>query len=255
MIRIEHVAGLATIQDLGRPGRMHEGLAPGGALVPELLVEANRSVGNLDGAPAIELFGRIRIRAETAITLGAIRLDLAPGEEITIENGTSRVAYLAMRGGIEAPLVLGGRGAQLSAGIGAPLRAGDRLRPAGPPASVASKITAALGEGPIGVIAGPDPLAGALDLLVTRAWRIAPASDRVGTRLAGEPLPAGPGTGRSRPMVKGAIELPPDGIPIVLGPEHPTTGGYPVIGVVETGSLGRLFATPSGGRVTFRKVP
>ena len=69
MIVVEHVAGLATVQDLGRPGRMHEGLAPGGALVPEMLIAANRAVGNLDPAPAIELLGRIRLRVETPVAL------------------------------------------------------------------------------------------------------------------------------------------------------------------------------------------
>jgi allophanate hydrolase subunit 2 len=251
MIVIEHVVGLATIQDLGRPGRMHEGLAPGGALVPELLVEANRSVGNHDGAPALELFGRIRLRAETKTVLGAHRLELAAGQEITIENGSSRVAYVAMRGGIESTLVLGGRGTQLSAGIGAPLRAGDRLRSAGPAASVAARVAAALGAGPIRVIPGPDRVEGALEALFARAWKIAPASDRVGTRLVGEAIPAHTGTAVSRPMVKGAIELPPDGAPIVLGPEHPTTGGYPVVAVIAGDSLGRLFATAIGGTVRF----
>src|SRR5207237_2248896 len=60
------VAGLATVQDAGRPGRMHEGIPAGGALVPELLARANRAVGNAPGAAALEIFGRARARAVSA---------------------------------------------------------------------------------------------------------------------------------------------------------------------------------------------
>jgi allophanate hydrolase subunit 2 len=52
-------------------------------------------------------------------------------------------------------------------------------------------------------------------------------------------------------MVRGAIEVPRDGQPIVLGPEHPTTGGYPVIGVIASEDLGRFFATGVGRQVRF----
>lgn len=254
MIVIEHLAGFATIQDLGRPGRMHEGLAPGGALVPELLIETNRRAGNVDHAPALELTGRLRIRCETAGTV--FWNDLAwqgePGAEHQIESGRLRVVYLALRGGIAAPLVCGGRGTQLSAGIGAASRAGDRLVPGEHATATPGRPTRLIGSAyPFRVIAGPESIPGALEALMLADHRISPASNRVGTRLDGPALPTAPGTGSSRPMVRGAIELPPDGHPIVLGPEHPTTGGYPVIGVIATADQGWFFAQPIGARVRF----
>lgn len=253
MIVVEHVAGLATIQDLGRPGRMHEGLAPGGALVPEMLIAANRAVGNVDGAPAIELLGRLRLRVETpeAVAFGTHIIESAG--ELVVESGVLRVIYVAIHGGIASPLVCGGRGTQLSAGIGAPLRAGDRLRIEPSIAVVPSSPAPFLADGAIHVIPGPDDVPGALDGLLAGEFSISPHSDRVGTRLDGPVLPARSGHGVSRPMTRGAIELPPDGRPIVLGPEHPVTGGYPVIAVIATADQGRLFARPIRAAVRFKR--
>jgi allophanate hydrolase subunit 2 len=105
---------------------------------------------------------------------------------------------------------------------------------------------------PIPVIAGPDPFpAEALAALASAPYRISPDSDRVGTRLVGPAIPRPADGDGSRPMVRGAIEVPRDGAPIVLGPEHPTTGGYPIVGVVATSDLDRLFAVRLGGIVRF----
>lgn len=254
MIVVEHVAGLATFQDLGRPGRMHEGLAVGGALVPEMLIAANRAVGNADQAPAIELLGRMRVRVATpqTVAFGAHLVEAAG--ELQIESGALRVIYVAVHGGFAAPEVCGGRGTQLSAGIGAPLRAGDALRvESATGGAPSSPVPFVVDDGPIRVIPGPDVIPGALEALLSSELQISPASDRVGTRLDGPALPARAGYGTSRPMTRGTIELPPDGHPIVLGPEHPVTGGYPVIAVVATADLGRLFARPIRARVQFKR--
>lgn len=272
-LAIERALGLATIQDLGRPGRMHEGLAAGGALVPSLLVAANRAVGNRDGTPAIEIFGRIAIRAERDIATSAGHL--MRGQLVVVESEPRRVAYLAVRGGIAAELILGGYGTQLSAGIGAPLRAGTLLRVGDEPfvhGDVLSRAGASADAVPgkfsteaqggelvadaaaIAVIAGPDRDAFADDALVqlcSAPYRILPTSDRVGTRLEGPRVPLRSYAQQSRPMVQGAIEVPPDGSPIVLGPEHPTIGGYPIVAVVAHACLDRLFATRVGGHVRF----
>jgi 5-oxoprolinase (ATP-hydrolysing) subunit C len=78
----------------------------------------------------------------------------------------------------------------------------------------------------------------------------------VGMRLRGPHLPAiGQGLGLSMPMVRGAIQLPGGGQPIVLGPDHPTTGGYPLLGVVIRADLGLLFSLPAGRRIRFEPVP
>ncbi|HMG52684.1 MAG TPA: hypothetical protein VK601_04375, partial [Kofleriaceae bacterium] len=102
----------------------------------------------------------------------------------------------------------------------------------------------------------PDPASfapGALDVLLASEYRVLPTSNRVGTRLDGPALPRSDAPEVTRPMVLGAIEVPRDGKPIVLGPEHPTTGGYPIIAVVARADLGRLFSIRLGGTVRFTR--
>jgi allophanate hydrolase subunit 2 len=257
---VVRAAGLVSVQDLGRPGRMHEAVPPGGALVPDRLIAANRAVRNPDDAPAIEVLGHLVIRAEQAIeaaTDTTAARPLAAGAELAVASEPRRVAYLAVRGGIDAPLVLGGRGALLCAGLGGLVRAGQRFTGAG----LAAREPTALPPGgdpaaPIRLVPGPDTAhfaPGALDLLVSSDYRVLPSSDRVGTRLDGPALPRTAEPETSRPMVIGAIEVPRDGKPIVLGPEHPTTGGYPVIAVVAFAELGRLFSIRPGGTVRFTR--
>jgi allophanate hydrolase subunit 2 len=252
--------GLVTVQDLGRPGRMHEAVPPGGALVPDRLIAANRAVKNPDDAPALEVLGQLVIRAERTLEAATDTTAARPvpvGGELAVTSEPRRVTYLAVRGGLAAPLVLGGRGALLCAGLGGLVRTGQRFDTAGlaevtPPPPGATAAPA----GAIRLIAGPDLAsfaATALDLLVASDYRILPSSDRVGTRLDGPALPRTDAPEVSRPMVIGAIEVPRDGKPIVLGPEHPTTGGYPVIAVVAHADLGRLFSIRLGGTVRFTR--
>lgn len=255
MIRVVRALGLVTIQDLGRPGRMHEAVPPGGALVAERLIAANRAVHNPDDAPAIEILGSLSISAEHALDVATDTLaarPLAAGELFDVASEPRRVAYLAVRGGIAAPLILGGRGAMLSAGLGGPVRTGQQLAIARLARVVPRAGTPITDAGPIRIIPGPDHASfpgAALELLIRSTYQILPTSDRIGTRLAGPALPRTAAAERSRPMVIGAIEVPADGQPIVLGPEHPTTGGYPVIAVVASADLGRLFSIRPGGTV------
>jgi 5-oxoprolinase (ATP-hydrolysing) subunit C len=296
-LTIVRALGLVTLQDLGRPGHMHEALPPGGALVRGALIAANRLAGNPDGAAAIEILGTLTVRAESPLlvaTADAARL-LRAGDQLALSSEPRRAAYLALAGGIDAPLVLGGHGAHLSAGLGRLLRAGDRLSPASPsppapavspsapapavsssapapagsssaPAPAVSPIAPVPPGSPVGpplalsppiirVIAGPDLDAfapTALAALTSAPYRILPTSDRVGTRLAGPLLPRrADHPEQSRPMVRGALEVPRDGAPIVLGPEHPTTGGYPIIAVIAHADLDRFFSVRLGGEVRF----
>ena len=261
MLIVAGVAGLATVQDLGRPGAMHEAVPPGGALVPELLAAANRRARNRDDAAAIEVFGRLVVRAaeiDVAVaTADAARL-LAPGEELVVASEPRRVAYLAMRGGVHAPIVLGGRGALPSARIGTTLHAGARVTTASAPPIDARGVDPFDATATIRVVPGPDRDAfadGALAALCAAPYRIATASDRVGTRLDGTPIPRRAAYAeRSRPMVRGAVEVPRDGAPIVLGPDHPTTGGYPIVAVIARADLGKLFAIRLTGTVRFESL-
>jgi allophanate hydrolase subunit 2 len=268
---VVRAVGLLTVQDLGRPGRMHEAVPPGGALVRDRLIAANRAAVNPDGAPALEVLGELVIRAERALEVAtdtAAARTLAAGDELVVASEPRRVAYLAIRGGIAAPLMFGGHGALLCAGLGGLIRTGQRFdsaglakvpapRPSTPAPSASAGLTAGRSpEPPIRLVDGPDPESftpEALTLLLSSEYRILPSSNRVGTRLDGAALPRTGAPEVSRPMVIGAIEVPRDGKPIVLGPEHPTTGGYPVIAVVASADLGRLFSIRLGGTVRFTR--
>lgn len=250
--------GLVTVQDGGRAGHMHEGLAPGGALVRSALVAANRAVGNADFAPAIEVLGRLVMRAEVPIELATDRtparvLRESDGE-LVIESEPQRATYLAIRGGVAAPIVLGSASAHVAAQLGGIVATGQRLVSAGAAGHVGAAAPAANRSGAIAVLPGPDAYAFAPDAiaaLVSAPYRIAPASDRVGTRLVGPAVARSSASDRSRPTVRGAIEVPRDGQPIVLGPEHPTTGGYPIVGVICAADLDRFSAIRIGGDVVF----
>jgi len=134
MIAVLHLAGLVTVQDLGRPGRMHEGLPPGGALVPELLVAANAGARNAPGAPALEVFGALTIAVAAPLLVaadGEAARALGPGDRFSVASSAARVRYLAVRGGLDVPEILGGRGTFLLGGFGGhegrAIRRGDRL--------------------------------------------------------------------------------------------------------------------------------
>lgn len=249
--------GMVSIQDLGRRGHMHEGLAPGGALVPELLIAANRLARNPDGAAGVEVIGQLVVRAERELTVATetgARV-LHPGEELSVASGARRATYLALHGGIAAPVVLGGRGVQLSAKLGALVRSGEHLVTGGAVTPTETEPLHPVDVEHIRLVPGPDLEAfeaNALEILCSAPYKISPTSDRVGTRLEGPLLPRRrEWVERSRPMVRGAIEVPGDGKPIVLGPEHPTTGGYPVIAVVAHANLGALFAHRVGATINF----
>ena len=254
---VRRALGLITVQDLGRPGRMHEAVPRGGALVPERLIAANRAAGNPDDAAAIEVLGALTVDAghdHVIATDTTAARTLTAGEQLVVTSEPRRVAYLAMRGGVAAPLVLGGRGALLCAGLGGLLRVGEQLTTAEFPATAATPPPGEPPGAPIRLMAGPDPdqfLPSALERLLASTYRVSPSSNRVGTRLDGPALPRNAAPEVSRPMVIGAIEVPGDGTPIVLGPEHPTTGGYPIVAVVVRAELGRLFSIRLGGGVRF----
>jgi allophanate hydrolase subunit 2 len=257
-IEILAVAGLATVQDGGRPGHMHEGVPAGGPMVPELHARANVAARNPAGDAAIELFGVVTLAArggslEVAGDDTAVRV-LRDGESFTC-----RGSYLAVRGGVAVPRLLGGRGTLLVAGLGGHegrgLRAGDVLA-VGASETVEAAIPSAPDlDGPVRVVLGPDLdrfEAGAVDALLGAVFTITPQRDRVGIRLDGPAIPgrtddAAP----SSPMVRGAIQVPPSGGPIVLGPDHPTTGGYPVLATVASSHFGAFAARRPGSRVRF----
>jgi allophanate hydrolase subunit 2 len=251
---IKKISGLATVQDLGRVGYASQGVPRGGALCPVLLRRANRAVGNEDGAACIEVFGRLVVVADASVGIATERgevVTLRGGEEYVVEPDAGlRVRYLAVGGGVAAPLVLGSR--STLACLTDPLRAGSVI---GVGSGVGTGVGVGVGVGVgagagVGIIAGPD--AQGFDAFVSATWRIGAASNRMGTRLDGPTLARATGDVHpSSPTVVGAIQLPAGGSPIVIGPDGPTTGGYSIIAVIARAHLDAFHALPLGASIAF----
>lgn len=272
---------LALVEDLGRPGLAHIGVTRSGAADRHSHRLANRLLVNDVDRATIE----ITLGGFTARILGG-DLDIAiTGADAHpavdgIPFGTNSIArirdgqvislgaphsglrsYLGVRGGIAVDPVLGSRSYDTLSGIGPPpLRPGDLLAVGDPTdrfpeleqAPVAA-ITGGLVE--LRVTPGPrdnwcvDP-----DALVRTAWVASERSDRVGIRLVGPALEHR-WPGRQLPSegaVRGAIQVPPDGRPVILGADHPVTGGYPVIGVVVDADTDALAQVRPGQSVRLR---
>ncbi|HEX3783411.1 MAG TPA: biotin-dependent carboxyltransferase family protein [Pseudonocardiaceae bacterium] len=270
------------VQDLGRPGFAHLGVPPSGALDRPALRLANRLVGNAESAAGLEvLLGGLRLRAvgscmiavtgpSTSVTVdGRERgthapIHLPPGAELALATPHDGLrSYLAFGGGIVVEAELGSRSTDVLSGIGpAALRAGDVLplgEPQGPPVG-ADQLAAAVvpGELTLPVLLGPrdDWFADAGGQLAQGQWRVSPESNRIGVRLTGPALRrAEDFAGRelpSEPVLTGAIQVPANGRPVVFLADHPTTGGYPVIGVVPTTALPALAQVRPGTTVLLR---
>lgn len=263
-LEVRKALGPAIVMDAGRTGHMHEAVPHGGALVPEALARANVAAGTAPTAAALEIYGPFALVSRGGrLTVGDDQgnaRQLADGETFSVApEGRTRVRYLAVRGGIDVREVLGGRGTMLGARMGGldgrALRRGDLLQVGKLTISsvVAPKLPANH-EAPVAIVSGPDLDDALLGAILSSTFRVGTASDRVGTRLDGPPLPARPVHNThhrpSMPMVLGAIEVTPSGL-VVLGPDHPTTGGYPVVAVVTSASLGSLFARPAGTPLRF----
>jgi allophanate hydrolase subunit 2 len=261
-LAVEFVGPGVTVQDRGRPGFMHLGVPRGGPLDPDLFERVRSSLGNAPEAAALEIpWHRARFRALHPLVVsvdGEVRA-LAAGEVLEVPPAPYAVRYLGLRGGIDVPVALGARGTLLVASLGGHdgrmLQRGDILRAdtltgSAPAAPHALAPTAhALAVHPL-----DDAPAGCLDALLRNEFTVRPQVDRVGMRLAGD-MPAGSnGHGASTPLVRGAIEVTPDGGLIVMGPDHPTTGGYPVVAVVAHASQGALAQRRPGAAVRFTRA-
>jgi len=269
---------LVTVQDRGRAGLAHLGVSRSGAADRAALARANRLVGNVPGAAALEvLLGGLEVRATAHLVVavsGALCpiavddrpaapesvLDLAPGCRLTLGTATGGLrAYVAVRGGLAVVPVLGSRSRDTLAGLGPePVRVGDLL-PVGPSPGADVAGWPLVDHAPLAPPPGPHDVVVLRALLGPRAdlldgasaarvweqtWQVSPDSDRVGVRLAGHPL--GTLTAAelpSEPLVRGAVQVPPGGRPVLFLADHPVTGGYPVVAVVldaDTNLLGQL---------------
>lgn len=269
-----------TVQDQGRCGHRHLGIARAGALDPRAAALANRLVGNDDGAAVLEITlqgptlrfdAPIRIAvlgADPGMRFGDIELptgrplDLPPG---TLSCGALRGgarAWLAISGGIAVPPVLDSRSTDLRGGFGGfegrALRKGDVLDTGDPaiadpktpriPAWWIDPHAYDVPDTPLRLLPTAHP---ALPALAGTAWQVDPRSDRQGLRLQGEALASAAADGISSPVAPGTIQLPPDGQPIVLLADAQTVGGYPVLGHVIGHDLPRLARLGPHARLRF----
>lgn len=275
----------STVQDLGRPGLMHLGVAGAGALDRAALRQANRLVGNAAGSAVIEtLNGGLALEAREdqvlAVTGADVRLTIAmpdgrergtalcspfllrAGEVLRQAPPTSGLrAYTAVRGGFAAEEVLGSRSSDSMSGLGpAPLTRGSALSvghavPGSPVGDPELPRASGMPE-TLRVIPGPRDDwfgEGALERLCDTVWTVTAQSDRIGLRLDGAALTrVRAGELPSEGTVPGALQVPPSGLPVLFLADHPVTGGYPVIAVVASADLDRAAQLPPGTVVRFR---
>ncbi len=169
--------------------------------------------------------------------------------------------YLAVRGGIDVEPVLGSRATDILAGLGPKtLEAGDQLPVGTSPRPVPGLDVAPVPEPTAGLLQvriTPGPRRdwfdqGAWDLLTSQTYEVDSQSNRVGVRLAGEPLPRlREGELVSEGMVRGAVQLPPSGLPVLFLADHPVTGGYPVIAYVDDDDVDRCAQVRPGQQLRF----
>jgi KipI family sensor histidine kinase inhibitor len=244
---IETVAGGLRVQAVG-----DQVLAVAGA-PSELVIETPQDLGT----------GEIRQRTVAM----AAPFALLDGETLTVGQPAAGFrSYLALRGGVDAARVLGSRSTDTMSGIGpAPLAAGQVLScgteavsgvvgdPELQPQFPGSGVTV------LDVVPGPRADwfdQAALDSFVNQEWAVKPQSNRVGMRLDGAPLQRSrAGELPSEGTVAGALQVPPDGLPVLFLADHPITGGYPVIAVVVDSQLDLAAQVPIGGKIRFRWAP
>jgi biotin-dependent carboxylase-like uncharacterized protein len=274
------VAGArTTLQDLGRPGFAHLGIPVSGAADRRSFTLANRLVGNAEGAPALEttLSGPVlRFSAATTVALtGApaeatvdgrpiamyAPIPVRAGQELAVGMASHGLrTYVAIRGGLVAEAVLGSVSSDQLTGLGpAPLAAGDRLYlgadalaapvvDVAPVAAPADPVVLPVTLGPREDWFAPD----AVTAFLAATFTATPHVDRIGVRLTGPPLPwRTEESMRSEGLALGAVQVPPSGEAIVMLADHPTTGGYPVIAVVDEAALGGAAQLRPGARVRF----
>lgn len=265
---------LTTVQDAGRIGQGSIGVGRSGACDRASYRLANRLLGNQDGAAVLEVtYGGLAVRAEVdmlVVTTGApcpggphnAPVTLRAGEELRLAPPrTGLRTYLALRGGLDVPPVLGSRSTDILSGLGpAVVGEGDRLEvgePRGPGPNVDVAAVAEPAADDLTVRVGPGPRRDwfpdeAWESLVSQAYTASSDSNRVGVRLEGEPLERR--DDRELPsegMVRGALQIPPSGLPVLFLADHPVTGGYPVIGYVRDRDVDRCAQLRPGQTLRF----
>lgn len=270
-VTVHRPGWLTTVQDVGRHGYQQYGVPVSGAMDRQACVMANRLVGNVDQAAALEItLNGPELHFHDDAVVAVTGADLSPslngiglplwtsvqvkgGSRLTFGPRRAGVrSYLGLAGGIAVPVVLGSRATHVSSGTGGvqgrALRAGDVLV-----GGVLSAQTATIGRAlpeplrplyapapTLRILAGPhnQPFAdGALDVLTSHPYRLTSHSDRMGYRLDGPTLETATEQWITEGTATGALQVPKDGRPILLMADRQTTGGYPILAVVISADL------------------
>jgi antagonist of KipI len=257
---------------LGRFGYAHFGISASGAADPLALRAGNLLVGNAENAAALEMtlvggafeFETTAIIALTGSDFGAglplwSAVEVKAGQVVRCGATQSGArCYLSVRGGIDVHHVMGSASVHVMTGVGGhPLRAGEVLpigdsavrRPRGP----ARDIPDYQRNGPLRITPAPQADWFAADWH-KGAYVVSEESNRMGLRLRGPAISSPGGHMLTEGVPLGAIQVPPDGQPIILFVEHQTTGGYPKPGNVISADFCRLGQLRPRGQVHFEAV-
>jgi biotin-dependent carboxylase-like uncharacterized protein len=272
---VHETGPLTTVQDFGRSGRAALGVGRSGACDRGAHRLANALVGNEPTLASLEVtFGGLVLEALadlTVATAGArcrawphlAPVRLAAGEVMRLGAPEAGLrTYVAVRGGIDVAPVLGSRATDLLSGLGPPVIAAGDVLPVGVARGPVPRVDIAAVPEPtneaVEVTVRPGPRRDWFDeaawrLLTRQAYTVSSDSNRVGVRLVGEPLRlVRRGELVSEGLLRGAIQVPPSGLPVVFLADHPVTGGYPVIAYVDDGDVDRCGQLRPGQELRFR---
>ncbi|MEE2031417.1 5-oxoprolinase subunit C family protein [Rhodococcus chondri] len=283
-LEVVHSGLLTTVQDRGRPGHAAVGLTESGAADRAAHDAANRLVGNHPSAATLEVTGgglAVRSIGETIVAVTGARVEVSVGDRPVGDYAMLRLhdrdvvrlgtpseglrTYLAVRGGVDVPEVLGSRATDTLSGTGPdPVRAGDRLLVGAlanelptedqipPPPPLPDPATLRVRPGPRDDWFTP----GSVHALLHETWMVTPQLDRIGIRLRGPgPLHrARHGELPTEGLVAGSLQVPPEGNPVLFLADHPVTGGDPVIAVVTAADRPVAAQLRPGHRVRFVRM-
>ncbi|MBQ4489639.1 MAG: biotin-dependent carboxyltransferase family protein [Pyramidobacter sp.] len=289
-LHIERAGAFTTVQDLGRFGRLAEGVPQSGAADAPALRRGNILLGNGENAAALEMTltgDRVRFEGSGAIALtgGDLRpclngrpvpmwtvVSVQGGDVLSFGGvcGRGVRTYLCVAGGIAVPEVMGSRSTYLKAALGGlngrALKSGDVLNTGEPwigwPRAVGFACPPALrpeaDDAPLRAVPGPqddliDPAS--VETFFSAEWTVTPQADRMGVRLAGPKLKHVKGPDIvSDAIPLGAVQVPGSGQPIVMSADRQTTGGYVKIAVVHALDAARLAQKMPGETVRFARI-
>jgi biotin-dependent carboxylase-like uncharacterized protein len=281
-VEVVRPGALTTVQDSGRPGFAHLGVPPSGALDPDAYARANRLVGNAETAAVLEstvdgVSLRFDAPAVIAVT-GARATVLVDGRREVwslpvyvpagglVDVGPAELgvrSYLAVAGGFEVPPTLGSKATDLLSGLGPPVLVGGQRLALGPAHGPPPAIDFAPYRMPPADLVLPLHPGPRRDWLTARGkrdlfdqtYRVSPNSNRIALRLSGAPLDRRLGQELpSEGIVWGSVELLNSGEMLVFLADHPTTGGYPVVAIVDRSAASDCAQARPGTVVTLRRA-